>query len=718
MERKLRFAEGVRGKKGIEIRYGSRIYTALTPVEIEVRETEGKDTVYTAGYDSVTGQDGVWHAVAAVETVHKSVLEIRDRYVWEGAELVISRAVTVQKSDGHDVGFSTSFSLGDREQSALAQYEVFIPGIWYRKNDHVVKNAFGSDPADRYFYMRTTRMALPYVEIYHPESRSFLVMKQISPIPDTGKKETGAQWEADESFQYLSMGIRAEKDCRICCRFPGSEGEKNYIDPNQTWAKRSHPFKNGIRHQYSVSVLGGEGNGSYEAMRKVWRYFYEKTPPPRISADMERVYEESIRLLDTYCQEYNGAVGLPFWAKVPEGNVCDISFQMGFVGQQTMCAYQLMRYGFARQDARKVEKGERMIDFWVKNAAKTSALPRVWYDVFPASFKMDYPSYTRTVADGMEGILAAFVLETLNGRQREEWKAFCVRYGDWMTENQNGDGSWYRAYDEKGSPVHEGKFNTSNVIRFLVNLYWLTGERKYRDGAVKAGEFCYRTIYLPMQYVGGTADNDNTIDKEAGMIAVYAFLSLFEMEGDRRFLEAAKGAADFCETWTYAWEYPVRPYKGNAVFGKVGMTGLSLIATGHSHADVMMAYMSFEYYKLWLYTKEEHYLEFARFIHENTKQTMDWDRKLGHAYPGLVEESGEMALQYHNGLGKWLPWCTIAEMEPLSRFEEKFGYMDLETILAEQEEAVLRQPVIQDPAAGKKVRSSWLGSWDIMETTC
>ena len=43
----------------------------------------------------------------------------------------------------------------------------------------------------------------------------------------------------------------------------------------------------------------------------------------------------------------------------------------------------------------------------------------------------------------------------------------------------------------------------------------------------------------------------------------------------------------------------------------------------------------------------------------------------------MIEESGEIALQYHNGLGKWLPWCTIAEIEALTRLEEQFGQMDI-----------------------------------------
>ena len=28
-------------------------------------------------------------------------------------------------------------------------------------------------------------------------------------------------------------------------------------------------------------------------------------------------------------------------------------------------------------------------------------------------------------------------------------------------------------------------------------------------------------------------------------------------------------------------------------------------------------------------------------------------------------------------LGKWLPWCTIAEIEALTRLEEQFGQVDI-----------------------------------------
>lgn len=703
MEQGIRFIQNREGKKGIAVSLAGTAYLSKTPVEIEIKESGGGFRLYRSGYEMVEETGTGYQCLAAVETAWGSRIEVRDCYQRRdhaADEIIFTRKVQVVRENGHEAGFSSSFALQEEGGHGLEDYEVFIPGIWYRKNENVVHKAFGSSLRDRYYYIRITRMAMPYVELYRPENGSYIVMKHISPDPATGIKEMNSDWIMDASLQYASMGIRNEKAAELVYHFPGNEGEKTYVDEKQGWAKRSHPLREGFVHEYSFSLSGGRAQGHYEAMRKVWRYLYDKNTPTHRRADMDKVYRHSIDLLNIYTQQYNGVMGLPFWTTVPEGTVCDISFQMGFVGQQTMCAYQLMRYGYQQGDEEMVAKAGALIDFWVKESMRDSAVPRVWYNAFPDTFKKDYPTYTRTAADGMEGILACYLCAVREGRTESGWLDFCIRYADWLVRNQNADGSFYRAYDEKGEPVHRGKFNTTNVIRFLVNMYWATGNKAYRETACRAGRFSYDNIYLPMQYVGGTADNDNTIDKEAGMIAVYAFMALYDMDGENHWLEAAKGAADFTQTWTYVWNYEVKPYKGNAVFDKVDMTGLSLIATGHSHADVMMGYMPYEYYRLYLHTADRHYREFALFLNGNTRQTLDWSGRLGHVYPGLVEESGELAMQYHNGLGRWLPWCTIAQIESLTRFDERFGSMDAEEID--------KRPLAEREADNRKQAYSWL----------
>lgn len=642
-----------------------------------------------AEYESVERLDnGGYVCLGHVTSPSGTVFAVQDQLSFNGPErlLTVERAVEVERRSGEDIGFSSQLIFCLKTGETLQDCDVFMPGAWYGHNEGVCKGAFGASLTDREYLLRATRLALPYVQLHGRSTGESVSLCALAPSPTTGVDEHSSYTLVDSSLQYASVGIHAGSAPGVQICFPGSEGETTYADgltSTRGWAWRYHPIAAPVAHRYTVGVhIGERHENAHESMRDEWRWWFGRFNPPVHRAALARVYAIGAQVLDTYCQRYNGVMGLPFWCTVPEGTVSDLSFQMGFVGQQPMCAYHLMRYGIQNHLPAMVEKGRKIINFWVGESKKEGQkLPYVWYNVFPPRFKTDYPTYTRTVSDGMEGILLCYqYLKRELGNAPEQWLEFVLAYGQWLVSSQNADGSYFRAYDVYGVPVHTGKFNTSNVIRLLVALFWETGEPALRQAALRAGEYCYQSIYLPLSYIGGTADNDNTIDKEAGMLALYAFLALYDLDGQARWLHAACGAADFIETWTYSYSFEVLPAKGNAVFDRADITGLSLIATGHSHADGMMGYCPFDFYRLFLLTSDKHYLVFARFLLHNTKQTVDWSGKLGHAYPGLVEESGEVARQFHNGLGKWLPWCTIAQIEALSRLEEWFGCSDIDLI--------------------------------------
>lgn len=677
------FREGDKERYGLELKFTDKFSFYLRyPAVLQIVTETGKLVVYKSGYEMVEKRGESFLCRTMIETDNGSSFLFSDQYEINNAvqEVKMSRNVTVVETGVRDIGFSTEFAVplprGEKGHWS-EEYDVFIPGIWYKKNQGVVKGAFGSDLYRKNFLFRATRMALPYVQLYHAGCGLSVGLCHMLPVPDTKVAETGRDWIVDSSLQYPSIGFTAGKRLLLSYVYPGSEGEISYIGQTGGWARRNHPVRREIIHKYELCVHFDQMREDYEAMREEWRHWYDVFQPEVHECDLQQVYEDGIALLDAYCQPYNKVMGLPFWTTVPEGHVCDISFQMGFVGQQTQCAYHLIRYGEKKKKQEMVEKGKEMINFWVQHSDDQSEFPQVWYDVFPPQFKQGYPAYLRTAADGVEGILAAWMYLKEYGEDRHEWFDFCCRFADHLGNVQGEDGSFARAYGKQGEIQHSGKYNTSNVIRFLVNLYFVSGKEKYREMALRAGEFCYTAIYQSMAFIGGTADNDNTIDKEAGMQSLYAFLALYDLTKESKWINAARGAADFCETWTYAWRFPVHPYKGNCVFEKADQTGLSLIATGHSHCDVMMGYCPYDYFRLWILTGDRHYLEFARMILHNTKQTTDWKRTYGYSYPGLIEESGEIALQYHNGLGKWLPWCTIAEIEALTRLEEQFGQMDI-----------------------------------------
>ena len=194
----------------------------------------------------------------------------------------------------------------------------------------------------------------------------------------------------------------------------------------------------------------------------------------------------------------------------------------------------------------------------------------------------------------------------------------------------------------------------------------------YRDAAIRAGEWSFDNNYRNLEYRGGTCDNADIQDKEAGIYALFGFLALYDLTGEDRWLEGAIGAADYTETWTYAWAFPVRTIWPKHPFNRYSISGQSIITIGGG-ADVYMAACSYTYYRLYVITGDEHYLDFAEFIHKNTRQSTDVDGSIGYAMPGLGHESGNFTSQTLQSHYHWLPWCTYVEVDPSSRLHDTFG---------------------------------------------
>jgi hypothetical protein len=163
--------------------------------------------------------------------------------------------------------------------------------------------------------------------------------------------------------------------------------------------------------------------------------------------------------------------------------------------------------------------------------------------------------------------------------------------------------------------------------------------------------------------------------------AVDSFLSLYEATDDKKWLDAATRAADFTETWLYGWNVPM-PRDDPKVSLPAGKTtvGMSLIAVGHSGADVFLAFAPFAYQRLAAYTGDAHYAAVARVLMDGTRQYVDVNGSAGYARSGLVTEATNVAAPRGHGVNVWLPWCTAAVVEPMLDFQEAFGTVDIDRI--------------------------------------
>ncbi|HEY3285028.1 MAG TPA: hypothetical protein VGN26_22375 [Armatimonadota bacterium] len=653
------------------------------PVEVCLLGTNGARRWVSLSYAAVR-RDGRWLRCSAdVQTDAGPLLRFTDVYTSarpaEG--FVLSRQVEVLQASSSEAGFETRFVLRSAAAVPLGKHELFLPGVCYQDYRFVPRQALAADLTEEFVLVREDRLPLPLAMLRDPASGSTVSLTHLEPDGATSPEDARPGPVVDERVRVASLGALSQRHAELAFVYPAAEGQRTYLrgEGGDQWSERFHPLRPGVRHTYKLLLHLSRQPGFPAALRRAWRAAHALTYHPTASVDVPAAYEASISLISDWSRTTNGAAGLPFRLGLPKGNLpapTDINYQMGFVGQQLPLGYHLLRYGLLRGKEEAYRKGEAMVDFWAAHSLTPEGLPRTWYDTTPKPGWRRYNTFLRVASDGMVGALMAWDVTLAHGRPKPGWLRFCRGFGDWLVRNQNSDGSWYREYDFGGQPVNRGKQNTTHPVRYLVDLHKATGEEAYRAAALRAAEFCHRTVHQAFEYVGGTADNPNVMDKEAGFLAMDAFLALWDLTGEKRWLESAAQAGDFTETWQYSWDLPVPETEGSSYPKGARTTGYSIIATGHSGADLFLAGAAFLYYRLFLGTGDAHYAEVARQLLRDTKLSVDVAGSLGYGHPGLCTEALVLAPARGRGVNVWLPWLTYSMIEPITKLEDAYGLSD------------------------------------------
>ena len=272
--------------------------------------------------------------------------------------------------------------------------------------------------------------------------------------------------------------------------------------------------------------------------------------------------------------------------------------------------------------------------------------PRSGSSVDSSTFKWradsGYMGHLRIASEGAQGVLTAWKLAGGSGAANgggagggtggataagpASWLQFAQQYGDFLVAKQSAaDGSIAGEWKWDGSAWANFTNVGDHPIPFLIELSAATGDAKYAAAAVNAGKYSWNAMKASYQYIGGACDNPNVLDKEAGVLALKAFLALHSHDQDPVWIEAARQAATYSETWTYSWDIPIPSDDPGVVYPHGRTTlGASLIASGQSGADNFMAIATYDYYKLYLLTNESHFRDFAYFLEAATKQILDW----------------------------------------------------------------------------------------------
>jgi hypothetical protein len=282
----------------------------------------------------------------------------------------------------------------------------------------------------------------------------------------------------------------------------------------------------------------------------------------------------------------------------------------------------------------------------------------------------------RATGEGMRNMVDVYHRELALGRQHPEWLNWVNSYSDWLLTQQREDGSFPESWQGGTGKVTNTSGATSYAaVPLLVRMSRETGDKKYLDAAIRAADYIWADYGSRGGYIGATGGD--VADKESGMLSTEAFLDLYDRTKEPKWLERAKSAGDYAETYIWLWNVPMAPGLPDSELGwkhgvsTVGVTGIASNVPGEvdEYLDWAVPY----YARLYKYTSDVHYLDVARILLHDTKSMLALPGRIYDLKgPGWQQEHWRMGPGIR-GIGAhrtWLPWISVNHLHGIIGLEE------------------------------------------------
>ena len=693
------------GEWGIEISGGvAPRLTQMKPAQIEVFRAEDDIRELAAGYKTIQQSNSGIDASAEIAYGKHVVFRVEDRWSLNGVVVSVRRKVEVEGSASG--GFNSSIVLTADSSTRWADVSCLAPGALYGDPTYDGDRSPGGtmNYAARTFVMREDILPAPLFALSFSNGSSVALLDP-SPQGESTVEETKLSNDVmtDARFQFGALGAWKSGDGPIefGFQFPGTSSIYAFGSnaPKQPrLIRRFHPIAAGVAHSYEVRFRFGHNESFRDVTRNTWRWAWSTLKPAVIPIDVSQMRRVLTDHLAAQAATIDGRTAIPFAVATfdtsrPQWNWTMAG--MGFVSKNIECADQLLREGerdstWRGQRMRKI--GLAIISSMIR-ALPTVPLQATGYDLStgkPWSGERQewLAPWLRNASEDMRVLMQAYRRERMHGRSHPEWFNWVKLYVDWLILQQREDGSFPRRWKPGSNVVAESTGTTSYCpVPLLVIMAEETGDSKYEQSAIRAADYVWANYGIRGLYVGGASDNPNITDKEAGMLSMEAFMSLYESTKESKWLERAKAAADYAESWIWIWNLPMPIDGDNALLHwkkgvpTVGVQGITARVAGG--VDEYLDWAAPSYGKLYEYTKDEHYFDVARVLLHDTKSMV--------ALPGRQYDMKGIGWQQEGwrmgpggpgrGVGGhrfWLPWISANHLHSITGLEE------LDTALIQQ----------------------------------
>ena len=517
-------------------------------------------------------------------------------------------------------------------------------------------------------------------------------------------------------------------------RFSG--GSHNVSSASLLVRRRYHPVKDGFVQSYHVGFRFGKSDSFREMERDTWRWAWQSLKPEVTPVDVDIVRRTLIDHLADRVLVVDDRAGVPFvidavsgkpgsfrpalllsmsrsfnmtpvgpgrqnrsaqqnqelikWARSiginidPSAAELDIwpKIVIGFCGKNVEVAEQLLLESDrdpSPRGQRMRKLGEMIIESLIR-IVPTSPPCGEGFDIRtgkPGAVHGGTAFTLRSWAEDMRTMMDLIRHERTLGRQHPKWFNWAKSYTDWLLTQQREDGSFPMTWQDSTGTVKEGTPGVTSyaAVPLLVRMSEETNDKKYLNSAIRAADYIWTNFGSKCVYLGATGTS-TVADKESGMLSTEAFLALYENTKENKWLERAKTAGDYTESWIWIWNVPMPIGANYADLGwkpgvpTTGVNGIGSNAIGG--VDQYLDWAVPTYARLYKYTNDQHYLDVARILLHDTKAMLALP---GRTYdlkgPGWQQEHWRMGPIRGIGAHRtWLPWISVNHLNGITGLEE------------------------------------------------
>lgn len=296
----------------------------------------------------------------------------------------------------------------------------------------------------------------------------------------------------------------------------------------------------------------------------------------------------------------------------------DPSFEIGWAGQNFLDARMLAVQAFATGDEALLGKAVGVFDAFIESQKKNGLL-HVRYDQnYEENHLKNIPADVCNLGWGAAEAARMYKLLKAHGIEKPECVEFARKICDFCISKWDDRNGFGKTWLLSGKPVQKSGTIGGFMIPALVELYSVTGEKKYLDAAEKASDFYYQRDVDRFVCTAGAIDC-NCIDKETSYPFLESSLKLYAITGDGKYLERAEKAAAYFSSWMFFFD-PLYGPETDFVKYNWHVTGGTAVSAEHQCIDAWGGIMPADLYELSALTGNPMWERIARLMWANAVQ--------------------------------------------------------------------------------------------------